>query len=107
MPLAYNHPTLGTVLLEVGNAIMMENQEHAESLLYSHVLRRNGVTVHNMTERDGDKQLIQVEDGTIKLYFLVQVTLSFDMRKPTTEELASLMIYWVINNIPHKHSQTL
>jgi hypothetical protein len=44
----------------------------------------------------------------IKLNFLDQVTLSFKMRKPTTEELhVSLKIYWMINKIPDKHSQIL
>jgi hypothetical protein len=104
---AYEHPTMGTVLLGAGNAAMTENPEQTESLLNSHVLRFNGVMVHDTTERDGGQQLVQVEDLIIKLDFKDTATLSFETRKPTSNELASLKIYWMIHKIPDKHSQLL
>jgi hypothetical protein len=105
---AYDHSTMaGIVLLGVGNAAMMENPEQIESLLNSHVLRFNGVTVHDMTERDSGRQLVQVDDLPIKLDFKDNAKLSFETRKPSTTELASLKIYWMIHKIPDKHSQLL
>ena len=94
---AYKHPTMETVLLGAGNAAMTENPEQTESLLNSHVLRFNGVTVQDTTERDGGQQLVQVEDLIIKLDFKDTATLSFETRKPTSNQLASLKIsYWMI-----------
>jgi hypothetical protein len=66
---AYKHQTKGTVLLGAGNAMITENLEQTESLLNSHILRFNEVTVHNTTERDGGQELVQVEDLIIKLDF--------------------------------------
>jgi hypothetical protein len=98
---AYDHPTLGIVLLGVANT---ENPEQIESLLNSYVLRFNRVMVHDTTERDGGQQLVQVEDLTIKLDFKDTATLSFKTREPTSNKLASLKIYWMIHKIPDKHS---
>jgi hypothetical protein len=63
--------------------------------------------VDDITERDDGKQLIQVEDLTIKLNFKDNATLSFETRKPTTTELANHKIYWLVHKIPVKHSQIL
>jgi hypothetical protein len=51
----FEHQTLGTILLGVGNAEMTKSLEQTESLLNSHHLRFNGVTVDDTAERDGGK----------------------------------------------------
>jgi hypothetical protein len=104
---AYEHPTLGTVLLGAGNAAMTENPEQTESLLNWHVLIFNVVTVHDTTERDGGQELVQVEDLIIKPDFKDTAPLSYETRKPTSNELASLKIHWMIHKIPDKHLQLL
>jgi hypothetical protein len=57
---------------------MTKSLEQTESLLNSHHLRFNGVTVDDTAERDGGKQCIQVDEVIIKLDFLDQATLSFE-----------------------------
>jgi hypothetical protein len=44
---------------------------------------------------------------TIKLDLKDTATLSFETRKPSSNKLASLKIYWMIHKIPGKHSKLL
>ena len=97
---AYDHPSRGTILLGAGCAGWDDRAEQTESLFNSHDLRKNNVVVNDTAERDGGAQSLEINGIEIKLDFVDEKTLSFNLRKPTEEELADLQINWLTNNDP-------
>ena len=55
----------------------------------------NDVTVYDVTTRDGGKQKITIDGTEVKLDFVGEKTLSFNIRKPTENELSYLKIHWL------------
>jgi hypothetical protein len=104
---AYEHPTIGTILLGIANTAFDERPEQTESLVNSHVLRYNNVVVHDITKRDGGLQCLEVENVNIELDFVDSATLSFETRKPTKKELDELEVIWLTRKIPDKQSHLL
>ena len=97
---AYNHPSRGTILLGAGCAGWDDRAEQTKSLLNSHDLRKNNVVVNDTAKRDGGTQSLEINGIKIKLDFVDEKTLSFNLRKPAEEELADLQIHWLTNNDP-------
>ena len=64
-------------------------------LINSHSLRHNYVTVDDVTMRDSGKQKIAINGTEVKLDFFDEKTLSFNIRKPTENELHYLKIHWL------------
>ena len=106
---AYDHPeTKATILLGLGGAAYDERIEQTEALVNTHVMRRNNVTVHDVAERDGGLQRIELDDAIIKLDFTDdEKLLTFAIREPTLEEVESLNIYWLTPRIPSDSSELL
>jgi hypothetical protein len=92
---AHDHKTQGTVLLGVRCAGYDERKEQTESFFNSHDLRKNNVTVHDTTKRDGGEQRLEVDGIHIDLNFVDNKTLSFKLCSPTTSELEELQVHWL------------
>ena len=92
---AYDHETQGLIHIGHGQVAWDGGPEHTKGLINSHSLRNNDVTVDNVTTRDGGKQNITINRTEVKLYFVDEKTLSFNIRKPTENELSSLKIHWL------------
>jgi hypothetical protein len=92
---AYDHSTLGTILLGVRCAGYNKRAEQTESLFNSHNLRKNGIFVNDTMKRVGGEQRLTVDGIHVELDFVDQKTLSFKLRTPTTSELDDLTIHWL------------
>ena len=91
----YDHETEGPILISHGQVAWDERPEQTEYLINSHSLRQNDVTVDNVTMRDGGKQTLTISGTDVKLDFVHEKTLSFNIRKPTENELHYLKIHWL------------
>ena len=92
---AYDHETEGPILIGHGQVAWDDQPEQTECLINSHSLRHNDVTVDDVTMRDGGKQKITISGTEVKLDFVDEKKLSFNIRKPTEDELQSLKIHWL------------
>ena len=92
----YEHPDQGPILLGIGAAAWDDRVEQNESLLNSHELRRHGVDVDDITERDGGTQTITVDGIPIRMTFEGERTLHFKIRRPTAAEIDELDPHWLI-----------
>ena len=92
---AYDHETKGPILIGHRQVAWDDQPEQTECLINSHSLRHNDVTVDNVTMRDSGKQKITISGTEVKLDFVDKKTLSFNIRKPTENELQSLKIHWI------------
>ena len=90
---AYDHETEGSILIGHGQVAWDDRPKQTECLINSHSLRHNDVTVDDVTMRDGGKQKITISGTEVKLDFVDEKTLSFNIRKPTKNELQSLKIH--------------
>ena len=84
---AYDHETEGPILIGHGQVAWDKRPDQTEYLINSHSLRHNDVTVDDVTMRDGGKQKITISRTEVKLDFVDKKTLSFNIRKPTENEL--------------------
>ena len=110
---AYDHETEGPILIGHGQVAWDDQPEQTECLINSHSLRHNDVTVDYVTMRDSGKQKIKISGTKVNLDFVDEKTLSFNIRKPTKNELQSLKIHWLCpkqrnpfeenNRTPRKH----
>ena len=83
----------------MGGAAFDERPEQTEALINTHVMRRNNVIVHDISERDGGLQCIEVDDIQIKLLFTDdEKLLTFNVRLPTIEEANSHTIHWLTSS---------
>ena len=89
---AYDHETEGPILIGHGKVAWDDRPKQTECLINYHSLIHNGVTDDNVTMRDGGKQKITISGTEFKLDFVGKKTLSFNIRKPTENELQSLKI---------------
>ena len=92
---AYDHETEGTILIGHGQVAWDDRPEQTECLINSNSLRHSDVTVDDVMTRDGGKQKITINGTEVKLYFVDKKILSFNIRKPTKNELRSLKIQWL------------
>ena len=92
---AYDHETEGPILIGHGQVAWYDRPEQTECLINSHSLWHNNVTVDNFTMRDSGKQKITISGTEVKLYFVDEKKLSFNIGKPTENELQSLKIHWL------------
>ena len=79
---AYDHETEGPILIGHGKVAWDDQPEQKECLINSHSLRHNDVTVDDVTIRDGGKQKLTITGTDVKLDFVDEKTLSFNIRKP-------------------------
>ena len=91
----YDHETEGPILIGHGQVAWDDRPEQTECLINSHSLRQNTVTVDDVTMRYSGKQKITISGTEVKLDFVDEKTLSFNIRKPTKNELQSLKIHWL------------
>ena len=91
-----DHPTKGPLLIGVGEAAWDEDPSQMESLFNSHHLRKFGVVVDDVSERDGGLSKIELDGIEIKLDFVDESMLSFYHRKPTEKELVKLKVHWLV-----------
>ena len=89
----YDHETEGPILIGHGQVAWDDRPDQTECIINPHSLRHNGVTVDDVTMRDGGKQNITISGTGVKLDFVDEKTLSFNIRKPTDNELQSLKIH--------------
>ena len=92
---AYDHETEEPILIGHGQVTWDDRPEQKECLINSHSLWNNDLTVDGVTMRDGGKQKIRINGTEVKLDFVDKKTLSFNIRKPTENELHSLKIHWL------------
>jgi hypothetical protein len=83
------------ILLGAGSAGWDERKEQTESLFNADDLRKNNVVVHYITKRDGGFQRLELNGIHIDIDFVDSRTISFYLRKPTTEEQEELEINWL------------
>ena len=93
--IAYDHETEGPILIGHGQVAWDDRPKQKECLINSHSFRHNDVTVDDVTMRDGEKQKITISGTEVKLDFVDEKTLSFNIIKPTKNELQSLKIHWL------------
>ena len=98
---AYDHEIEGPILIGHGQVAWYDRPEQTECLINSHSLRHNDVTVDDVTMRDGGKQKITISGTEVKLDFVDEKALSFNIIKPTENELQSLKIHWLC---PKQHN---
>ena len=84
---AYDHETEGPILIGHGQVDWDDQPDQTECLINSHSLRHNNVMVDNVTMRDGGNQNLTISGTEVKLDFVDKKTLSFNIRKPTEDEL--------------------
>ena len=97
---AYDAADGRTILIGTGMAAYDDSPSQTESLFNSHDMRKHGVIVHDIAERDGGLQRIEIDGIHIGLDFVEEKTLSFDTRKPTKKELDELEIHWLCPRTP-------
>ena len=93
--ITYNNETEGPILIGHGQDTWDDQTEQTECLINYHSLRHNDITVDDITMIDGVKQKITISGTEVKLDFVDKKTLSFNIRKPTKNELQSLKIHWL------------
>ena len=86
-------PTEGPILIGHVQVAWDDQPEQTECLINSHSLRHNGITVNNVTLRDGGNQKITIGGTEVKLDFVDEQPLSFNIRKSTKDELQSIKIH--------------
>ena len=79
---AFDHPKKGTILLGTECTGWDNRAEQTESLFNSHDLRKN-LVVNDTAKRDSGVQSLEVNGIEIKLDFVDEKTLSFNLRRPT------------------------
>ena len=92
---AYDHEMEGPILIGHGQVAWDDRPKQTECLINSHSLRHNDVTVDDVTMRDGGNQKLTIIGTEVKLDFVDEKTLSFNIRKPTKDELQYLKIHWL------------
>ncbi len=99
---AYEDSVTGkTVILGVGSAAWDDRSEQTEALINTHAMRKNNVIVHNIAKRDGGLQRIEVGNEIVNLDFTdSEKLLTFEIRKPTQDEINTLGINWLTPRIP-------
>ena len=76
---AYDHETEVPILIGHGQVSWDDQPEQTECLINSHSLRHNDVTVDDVTMRDGGKQKITISGTEVRLDFVDEKTLSFNI----------------------------
>ena len=99
---AYDDPaTNKTIILGVGSAAWDDRPEQSEALINTHAMRKHNVVVHNIAKRDGGLQRIEVGNEIVNLNFTdSEKLLTFNIRKPSEEEVNTLGINWLTPRIP-------
>ena len=92
---AYDHETEGPILIGHEQVAWDDRTEKTECLINSHSLRYNGITFDDVTMRDGGKKKITISGTDVRLDFVDEKTLSFNIRTPTENELHYLKIHWL------------
>ena len=80
---SYYHETEGPILIGHVQVAWDDRPEQTECLIKSHSLRHNEVTVDDVTMRYGGKKKIIISGTEVKLDFVDEKKLSFNIRKPT------------------------
>jgi hypothetical protein len=105
---AYDHKELGTVLLGVGAVAYDERTSQTETLLNSHYLRDQGVTVSDVSKKHNGLQMLEVDGIQVDLTFDDdERILYFPLRRPTAKEVQDLTIHWLIPQTPDSYSKLL
>ena len=82
---AYDHETEGPILIGHGQVAWDDQPDQTEYIINSYYLRHNNVTVDDVMTRDGGKQKIKISGTEVKLDFVDENILSFNIIKPTKD----------------------